>query len=69
MNLDFYADDFAVLADQHDLGVFGDLGYAYDFAVAFGGFYVDYAFAAAVGQAVLVGGGALAVSVFGDGED
>ena len=65
----FDADDFAVLADQHDLGVFGDLRNAHDFAVALGGLYVDHAFAAAVGQAVFVGGGALAVSVFGDGED
>src|SRR5580704_677048 len=65
----FDADDFAVLADQHDLGIFGDLRDAYDFAVAFGSLYVDHAFAAAVGEAVFVGGGALAVSIFGDGED
>src|SRR5271155_488218 len=32
-----HADDFAVLADEHDLGVFGYLGDAGDFAVALGG--------------------------------
>ena len=64
-----HADDFAVLADQHDFGLLRDLRDAYDFAVAFGGFDVDDAGTAAPLQAVLVGGGALAVSVFGDREN
>jgi hypothetical protein len=41
----------------------------YYFAYALRCFYIDYAFAGAVGQAVFVGGGALAVAVFGYGED
>ena len=57
------------MADQHDLGSFVDLRDADDFADALGGLHVDYAFAAAVGEAVFVGGRALAVAVFGDGED
>ena len=44
-----HADDFAVLADQHDLRVFRDLGNGGNFAVAFGGLHVDDALAAAVG--------------------
>ena len=67
--LRIHADDFAVVADEHDLGGFVDLGDAYDFAGALGGFDVDDAFAGAVGEAVDVGGSALAESIFGDGED
>ena len=48
---------------------FVDLGDGDDFADTLGGLHVDDAFAAAVGEAVFVGGGALAESVFGDGED
>ncbi len=64
-----HADDFAVVADQHDFAGFVDLRDGDDFADTLGGLHVDDAFAAAVGQAVFVGGGALAVAVFGDGED
>ena len=64
-----HADDFAVVADQHDFGSFVDLRDGDDFADTLGGLHVDHAFAAAVGEAVFVGGRALAVAVFGDGED
>src|SRR5208337_2729364 len=64
-----HADDFAVVADDHDLGIFVDQGDGDDFADALGRFHVDDAFAGAVGEAVFVGGGAFAVAVFGDGED
>ena len=64
-----HADDFAVLADQHYLGIFVYQRDRYYFAYALCGFDVDYAFAGAVGEAVFVGGGALAVAVFGYGED
>ena len=42
-----HADDFAVLADQHDFGVLGHLRDAHDLAVALGGPDVDHAGAAA----------------------
>ena len=64
-----HADDFAVLADQHYLGVFVYQRDRYHFAHSLCGFDVDYALLAAVGETVFVGGGALAVAVFGDGED
>src|ERR1700728_4133582 len=64
-----HADDFAVVADQHYFGGFVDLRDADDFANALRRFHVDYTFAAAVGEAVFVGGSALAVTVFGDRED
>jgi len=38
-----HADDFAILADQHDFGFFRDLSDAGYFAVAFGGLDVDHA--------------------------
>ena len=44
-----HADDFAVVADQHDFGGFVHLGDADDFADALGGLHVDDAFAAAIG--------------------
>ena len=62
-----HADDFAVLADQHELRLFGDLCDAGHFAIAFGGLHVDDALAAAIGQTVFVGRGSLTVAVFGDG--
>src|ERR1700756_5338 len=68
-SLRVHADDFSVLADQHDLRVLGHLRDAGDFAVTFGGLYVDDAFASAIGKAVFLGGRALAVAVFGDGEN
>ncbi len=46
-----------------------DLGDAYNFAVALGGFDVDDSRPAASLQAVFVGSGAFAVAVFGDGEN
>ena len=64
-----HADDFAVVADQHYLGIFVYQCDRYYFAYALRRFDVDYAFAGAIGQAVFVGGSALAVSVFGYGED
>src|SRR5450432_445698 len=60
-----HADDFAVVADQHNFAGFVDLRDGHDFADALRGLHVDYAFAAAVDQAVFVGGGAFAVAVFG----
>ena len=42
---------------------------AYHFPYALRRFDIDYAFAGAVGQAVFVGRGTLAISVFGYGED
>src|SRR5246127_2458135 len=68
-SLRVHADDFSVLADQDDLRVFGHLCDAGDFAVALRGFYVDDAFASAIGKAIFLGGRALAVAVFGDGEN
>ena len=64
-----HADDFAVVADEHDLRVFVDQGDGDYFADALCGLDVDYAFAGAVGEAVFVGGSALAVAVFGYGEN
>src|ERR1700756_4549494 len=64
-----HADDLAVLADQHDLRLLGDLRDADNFAVALGGLHVDDTFTAAIGQTVFVGGRALAISVLGNGED
>ena len=49
--------------------VFVDLRDGDYFADALCRLHVDHAFAAAVGEAVFVGGSALAVAVFGDGED
>ena len=49
--------------------VFVDQGDGDYFADALCCLYVDYAFAGAVGEAVFVGGRALAVSVFGYGEN
>src|ERR1700757_4194489 len=43
-----HADDFAVVADQHDLRVFIDLGDGDNFSDALGGLHVNDAFAAAV---------------------
>src|SRR5438270_7545300 len=39
-----HADDFAIVADQHDFGGFVDLRDGYDFAHALRGLYVDHAF-------------------------
>ena len=50
-----HADDFAVVADQHDFAGFVDLRDADDFADALRGFQVDDAFAATIRQAVLLG--------------
>src|SRR5579864_5532591 len=61
-----HADDFAVVADQHDFGGFVDLRDGDDFAYALGGLDVDHTFAAAIRQAVFVGGSPFAVAVFGD---
>jgi len=44
-----HANDFAVVADQHDLGSFVDEGDGNYFADTLGGFDVDDAFAGAVG--------------------
>ncbi len=57
------------MADEHDLGRFVDQRNGDDFADALGGFDIDDAFAGAIGEAVFVGGGALAVSVFGYGKN
>ena len=64
-----HADDFAVLADQHYLRVFVYQRYGNYFAYPLRGLDIDYTFAAAVDETVFVGGGALAVSVFGYGEN
>ena len=64
-----HADDFAVVADEHYLRGFVDQGDGDDFADTLCRFDVDYTFAGAVGEAVFVGGSALAVAVFGYGED
>src|ERR1039458_5375831 len=63
------ADNLAVLADQHHLRLLTHLRDADDFAVACRGLDVDHALIAAIGKAILVGGSALAVSVFGDGKN
>src|SRR6266516_3517829 len=59
-----HADDFAVLADQHQFRLLTHLGDADHFAVALSRLYIDNAGAAASLEAVLVGGRALAVAVF-----
>ncbi len=64
-----HADDFAVVADQHDLRVVVYQGDGDYFADSLCGLDVDYAFAGAVGEAVFVGGSAFAVAVFGYGEN
>src|SRR5271170_1723416 len=64
-----HPDDFAVLADEHDLGSFVHQRDGDYFADAIRGLDIDDAFAGAVGEAVFVGGCALAVSVLGYGED
>src|SRR5882724_11055309 len=64
-----HADDFAVVADQHDFAGFVDLRDGDDLADAFRRLHVDHAFATAVDQAVFVGGGAFAVAVLGDGKN
>ncbi len=64
-----HANDFAVLADQHDLGGFVYLRDAYDFTVTFRGLDVDDARTAAPLQTIFFGGSALAIAVFGDGEN
>ena len=46
-----------------------DLRDADNFADTLGRLEIDHAFAAAVGEAVFIGGGALAESVFGDRQD
>src|ERR1700682_3523975 len=57
--LRFDADDLAVLADQHHLGLLRYLRDADDFAVALRRLDVDHALAAAIGEAILIGGSAL----------
>src|SRR5258706_3148393 len=64
-----HANDFAVLADQHDLGVFVDQGDGDHFADSFRRLHINHAFAGAVSEAIFVGGSSLAASVFADGED
>jgi hypothetical protein len=63
------ADDLSELADDHHLGGVVDELDARDFADLGGGAHVDDALAAAGLEAVGVDVGALAVAVFGDGED
>src|SRR5580658_4811748 len=62
------ANDFAVAGDDHYVGLFVHLERGYYCAVAFGGLEVNYAFAAAAGYAIFGERGALAVTLFGDGE-
>ncbi len=64
-----HADDFAVVADQHDFGSLVDLCDRDYLSHALSRLHVDDTFAAAVGEAIFVGGRALAVSVLGDGEN
>src|ERR1700674_3086867 len=61
--LRFHADDLAVLRDQHHLGFLTYLRNADDFSIAFRSLDVDHALAAAIGEAIFIGGGALPVSV------
>src|ERR1700720_3074316 len=56
------ADDLAVLGDDHDVGLFGDLKSGDDRAIAIGGLHVDDALAAARGDAVFGESGAFAVT-------
>src|SRR5262245_19961950 len=59
------ADHLAVLGDDHDVGLLGDLQRGNNRAVAFGGLHVDDPFAAARGDAVFGERRALAVAFFG----
>src|ERR1700674_998680 len=63
------ADDLSILRDQHHLGFLTHLRDADNFAVTFRGLDIDHAFAAAIGQTILVGRSALAVSVLRDGKN
>ena len=63
------ADDFAELAYDHELGGVVDEVDGGDFADLGCGLHADDAFAGSGLEAVLVDVGALAVAVFGDGED
>ena len=64
-----HANDFAVVADQHDFGSFIHLRDSNDLADTLGGFQIDYTFATAVGEAIFLGGGALPEAVFGNRKD
>src|ERR1019366_5788965 len=63
------ADDFAVLADDHDVGILLHEENAHHAPGLVGGLHVDDALAAARGEAVVFERGALAVTVLGDGEE
>src|ERR1017187_3631189 len=63
------ADDLAVLADNHDVGILLHQQNAHYAPGLVGGLHVDDALAAAGNQAVGCQRGALAVTVFGDGEE
>src|ERR1700691_4753059 len=63
-----YANDFALAGDDHHIGIFADLKRRDNGPIAVGGFQVDHAFAAARSDAVFGEGGALTVTLFGDGE-
>ncbi len=65
----FDADDLAVLADQHNFGVFIHLRDADDLAVPLRSLHIDHPFAAAGNQTILVSWGTLAISVFRNGQD
>src|SRR5271156_2959915 len=63
-----HADDFALAGDDHHVGIFADLQSRDDGTIAVGGFQVDHALSAARSDAVFGERGALAVTLFGDGE-
>src|SRR5216684_8088383 len=67
--VDRAADELALVGDEHDLVGVLDREGADDLAVLLADRHRDDAFAAAAGDAVLVGRGALAVAVFGQRED
>src|SRR5882762_10272785 len=62
------ADDFAVVGDDHHVGLFGDLQSGDYRAVTIGGLHVDNALAAARGDAVFGQRRPLSETFFGDGE-
>ena len=61
-----HADDLAVLADQHDFRILGDLRDAYDLAVALSGLNVDHTGAAASLETIFVCRRTLAKAVLRD---
>src|SRR5581483_6052437 len=64
-----HANDLAVLANQHHLGIFTHLGDANDFAIALRRFHVNDALGPAMAQTVFIRRSSLAVAILSDGKN